>query len=427
MKANVLVFPCGSEIGLEVHKSVRYSTHFELFGGSSIDDHGRFVYKNYIGGIPNVDDPDFVTKLNDIIAKYQIDFVFPTHDSVVLKLAQEKASGNLKCEVVTSPLATCEVARSKLKTYEALSGIIPTPKVFKNVDEVSESDLPVFLKPEVGQGSKGTYLASTLEELSLYLMKDPTLLILEFLPGKEFTVDCFTNKDGELLFCEGRERVRIMNGISVSSRTIEDDRFKEVANTINEKLKFRGVWFFQLKENKIGELVLMEIAPRVAGTMGLVRAKGVNLPLLSLFDASGLKVAVSENDYEMIIDRALNNRYKHNLQYSHVYMDFDDMVILEGEVNTAVIAFIYQCINKNIKVHLLTRHKEDLNETLKRLRLNGIFDEIVWLKNGENKADYIKEKDAIFIDDSFAERKPVYDALGLPVFDSHMIESLMEY
>jgi hypothetical protein len=38
MKKNVLVFPCGSEIGLEIHKSLSYSTHFTLVGGSSVDD-----------------------------------------------------------------------------------------------------------------------------------------------------------------------------------------------------------------------------------------------------------------------------------------------------------------------------------------------------------------------------------------------------
>lgn len=427
MRSKVLVFPCGSEIGLEVHKSLKYSIHFEIIGGSSVEDHGIFAYKNYIGDIPSVDDPSFISEINTVIDKHKIDFVFPTHDSVVLKLSQEQAAGNLNCQVITSPIKTCEVARSKLKTYKEFSDTIATPRVYTNVEEINESNLPVFLKPEIGQGSKGTQLAKTIDEVKVNLEKDSSLLILEFLPGKEYTVDCFTNKDGELLFCEGRERSRIMNGISVNSRTIENPKFKEIALAINNKLEFRGVWFFQLKENKSGDLVLMEVAPRVAGTMGLVRAKGVNLPLLSLFDAMDQQVDIFENNYETVIDRALQNRYKHNIQYSHVYVDFDDLVIYEDKVNLEVVAFLYQCINKNIKIHLLTRHKYDPNETLKKYRLSNIFDEVIWLQNGEDKSDYIKEKDSIFIDDSFAERKKVHDILGVPVFDSHMLESLMEY
>ena len=46
MKKNILVFPCGSEIGLEIYNSVKYSTYFNLIGANSSDDHGKFVYEN---------------------------------------------------------------------------------------------------------------------------------------------------------------------------------------------------------------------------------------------------------------------------------------------------------------------------------------------------------------------------------------------
>jgi len=55
----VLVFPCGSEIGLEINKALGHSIHFELIGASSVpSNHGKFVYKNYIEGIPYIDDED---------------------------------------------------------------------------------------------------------------------------------------------------------------------------------------------------------------------------------------------------------------------------------------------------------------------------------------------------------------------------------
>jgi len=425
-KRNVLVFPCGSEIGLEVHKAVSLSTHFELFGGSSVEDHGMFVYKNYIDGMPFVDDPDFLEKINKIIEAHSIDLIIPAHDSVVLKLAEAKAADSLRCEVVTSPVETCEITRSKLRTYEHFKDVLPTPRIFKDVSEVAEVDLPVFLKPEIGQGSKGTQLAKTFEDIEFYTKKDPSLLLLEYLPGKEYTIDCFTNKEGALIFCEGRERQRIANGISVNSVTVSDERFTSLATIINEKLKFRGVWFFQVKETTDKELVLMEIAPRIAGTMGLVRNKGVNLPLLSLFDAVGMDVSIFENNYRMVIDRALENVYQHDITYQHVYLDLDDVVIYEDKVNPRVMAFVYQCLNKGIKVHLLTRHKDDLTATLEHYRLTGVFDELLWIQNDDEKHSLITEKAAIFIDDSFAERKKVYDEHGIPVFDAHMLEGLME-
>lgn len=426
MKQNVLVFPCGSEIGLEVYKSLCFSTHFNLTGGSSVNDHGRFIYENYIGGIPEVSSSNFISGINTIIRKLKIDFIIPAHDSVVLKLSQAKANGQLNCDVITSPVETCEVSRSKLKTYNKLKHAIPTPRVYKTREELKASDLPIFMKPDVGQGSKGTYVAKTLEDVAYYLKNDPSLILLEYLPGTEYTVDCFTDKKGKLLFCEGRKRQRTSNGISVNSFTVNDDRFANVAHKINGSLRFRGVWFFQVKESANGELVLMEIAPRIAGTMGLVRCKGVNLVLLSLFDALGYDVGVFENNYSMVIDRALQNSYNHDIEYNHVYLDLDDLVIFEDKVNPAVMAFVYQCVNKGIKIHLLTKHKKNLSHTLELYRLAGIFDELILVQNDNEKGDFIKEKDAIFIDDSFAERKKIHDSLGVPVFDAHMIESLME-
>lgn len=425
MKKRVLVFPCGSEIGLEIYKSVSFSTHFELYGGSSVDDHGKFVYKNYIAGLPNVEDEDFCKKLNEVIEKYDIDYVFPAHDSVVLSLAIEKSRGNLNCDVITSPVDTCQTARSKRSTYRALEDAIATPRVYDETD-LTDRVFPVFLKPDVGQGSKGVYKANDIEDVRFYRNKDHSLMLLEYLPGREYTIDCFTDRHGELRFCKGRERRRVSNGISVNSVRVHKQEFERIANKINEKLSFRGTWFFQLKERSSGELVLLEIAPRVAGTMGLTRGMGVNLPLLSLFDASGMDVSIAENTYMLEIDRALENKFKHDIDYSHLYIDFDDLVIVSGKINPHAVALIIQSINNDVKVHLLTRHPDDLQVTLAKHRLTGLFDEVIWLKAGEKKSDHIKEKEAIFIDDSFSERNEVQEAKGIPVFDAHMLESLIE-
>jgi len=58
--------------------------------------------------------------------------------------------------------------------------------------------------------------------------------------------------------------------------------------------------------------------------------------------------------------------------------------------------------------------------------LNGVFDELIQIGRDDHKHSYVKHKDAIFIDDSFRERKMVHDNCGIPVFDCHMIEALLE-
>ena len=423
-KVRILVFPCGTEIGLEIHRSLAWSTHVELFGASSVSsNHGKYVYKNYIDNVPFVDDLDFISKLNSIIESNRINFIFPAHDSVVLKLSEHQ--DNLQCKVIGSPLETCRICRSKRKTYQVFKSILTVPKVYNKND--ADIQFPVFLKPDVGQGSKGTFIANSKVEIDFFLQKDPTLILMEYIPGTEYTIDAFSDRHGELRFVGPRKRIRINNGISVNTIPVRDDKFTQMAEKIHQTLKFRGAWFFQAKEKANGDLSLLEVAPRVAGSMGVHRNMGINLPLLSVFDSLDMDVEIYSNKHFIEMDRALTSRFKTDLDYKCVYIDLDDTIIIDNEVNVWVTAFLYQCHNRGVKVHLLSRHAGDIKKTLNKYRLNDIFDTVTNLDRSQEKADFIREPSSIFIDDSFDERQRVAKQLGIPTFDVNSVESLIDY
>ena len=250
MKLKVLVFPCGAEIGLEIRRALHTAKEVILYGGSSVSDHGEVVYSKYIPGIPFVTDENFVPAINRIAKDHAIDYIIPAHDSVILKLAEAADKGELVCKLLTSPYDTCVVCCSKKFTHERFSGQLTTPRLFETLVEVS--GWPVFLKPDSGCGSRGTAIAATIEEADYHMRRSANLLVFEYLPGKEFTVDCFTDRHGRLLFSGGRERTRISNGISVRTSPIDNPKFREMAEVINRTLVLRGMWFFQVKENKGG-------------------------------------------------------------------------------------------------------------------------------------------------------------------------------
>lgn len=309
-----------------------------------------------------VDDDEFIEELNKVINEYRIDFVIPAHDSVVLKLAEYQ--DNIKAIIMCPSYETCKLCRSKGKTYELFKNIIKVPRMYRMEDQ--DIKYPVFLKPDIGQGSKGTYIANSLKEIKFYKECDNTLLILEYLPGKEYTIDCFTDRFSNLLFVGGRERIRIYNGISVDTSRVFDNKFRDIAEYINKTLNIRGVWFFQVKKNKEGEYVLLEIGPRVAGSMGLNRNLGINLPLLSLYDRLGIELNLIENKLKLQMDRALTCKFKLDYYYENVYVDLDDCLIIENKVNQLIISFLYQCLNSNKKILLLTKHAGNLTKYLSR-------------------------------------------------------------
>ena len=110
MKRNVLVFPCGSEIGLDIYSSVRYSTYFHLIGASSIDDHGRFVYEDYIPGVPFVTEESFIPALAKIVEERKVDAIYPAMDLVMTVLKEHEAE--LGCRVISSSLETNRICLS---------------------------------------------------------------------------------------------------------------------------------------------------------------------------------------------------------------------------------------------------------------------------------------------------------------------------
>jgi hypothetical protein len=55
-----------------------------------------------------------------------------------------------------------------------------------------------------------------------------------------------------------------------------------------------------------------------------------------------------------------------------------------------------------------------------------MFDEVIHLTAGEEKHAHMRAPDAIFIDDSYSERRRVHAALGIPVLDCSMVELLAE-
>lgn len=418
MKKTILVFPCGSEVALEIFRSLEYSTHFSLIGGNSVDDHGKFVFKDYIGNIPFIDEPNFIQSFKMLVEIRKIDAVYPAMDSVINIL--KKNENEIGCKVIASPTKTTEICLSKRKTYSFFKNILNTPHQYNSLDEVEE--YPIFLKPEIGYGSKGCLKAHSKEESIIHINKFPSSLILEYLPGKEYTVDCFTNFKRDLLFVGPRERKRVSNGISVNTKTMPlEERFQKLAKSINDNIRLDGAWFFQVKERDNGELVLMEIASRLGGSSAVYRAKGVNFASLSLYNAFKIPVSILLNDYEVELDRALNNVIKIDYEFDHVYVDFDDTILINERVNEGLVGKLFGYLNVGKKIILITKHDGGLQEILTKYRLSELFDEIIHLNRNEEKWKFIKHLDSIYIDDSFQERRDVFNHLNVPVFSTDVL------
>jgi predicted ATP-grasp superfamily ATP-dependent carboligase len=421
----VLIFPAGSEIGLEIFNSLKYSHHVEVFGASGKSDHASFVYENdhYIEDALYVNRADFIERFNHVLCEHQIEYVYPTHDTVACFLAEHQSE--LKAKVLTSCFETNRVARFKRHTYETFRDFDFCPTVFTPPYE--ELPFPVFLKPNDGQGGKGTYLAGNQDDLAFYLKKDPDLLVTEFLPGEELSVDCFTGLNRRLQFIGPRTRERIQMGISFRTTALQvTEELRRIAQSINETVALEGAWFFQVKKARNGAFKLMEFAPRQSSTMGLHRHTGVNFALLTLFNAMGMPVEISPNKYAVQLDRCLHNRFRADLIFKRVYIDFDETLVVGRHVHDRAMAFLYQCRNRGVHVVLITKHQHNLTESMRDCGIaENLFESIIHISDAEEKWRFINPDGAIFIDNYWFDRREVKEKLQIPVFDVDGIECLL--
>ena len=423
-KTNILIFPCGAENAIGIHNALKYNVNFKVFGASSRDDYGKHVFKNYIGGIPFISDESFIKVFNQILIKNNIGIVFPTHDTVSLFFAKNREIINAK--IAVPDVETAEICRDKSKIYKLFKDYPFCPKIYG----WDASPFPVFIKPKIGEGGKQTALIKTQEDLLPFKKEKSKFLIVELLPGDEITVDCFTDRHGKLRFSGPRTRSRVFGGISVQSRTLSlTDEIKYIAESINSELKLRGLWFFQLKKDSNNHYRLLEVSVRTSSTMVLYSSLGVNFHLLTAYDLLGFDVEILKNEYVAEVNRALTNSFSLSIDFNTVYIDFDDTITRNNEVNEFVLMFLYQLVRKNKRIVLLTRHEFDIFETLERLMIDKrLFTEIKILKNHQLKSDSIDNiSNAIFIDNAYQERLEVKKKLNIPVFDVDAIQSLIDW
>ncbi|WP_297045487.1 ATP-grasp domain-containing protein [uncultured Desulfovibrio sp.] len=419
-KIHVLIFPAGETNAVELHDALATCVNVEVFGASSVERHGSYIFRNYLSGLPYITDADFLTAFNALCVAHDIDLVLPTHDTVALYLAEN--SDRLHARVLPNDARTARICRDKKLTYETFADTDFVPEM----RDSAASAFPVFVKPRMGQGAVGAYKAEHPGQLP---ENARDYVISEYLPGEEYTVDCLTDRHGRLCVISPRSRGRVMAGISVAGKTeCLTPEIEHIAHAINSRLSFLGLWWFQIKRDARGCWKLLEISARCAGTMGLTRATGVNLPLLSVYAATGRDISVSPNPYRVTMDSTLIRRYRIDYKYTTVYFDFDDTLVINESVNIKMLCFLYQCKNNGKECILLSKHENDILSSLSKYCIDkNIFSKIISIDHNEEKYTYILRDNSIFIDNSWHERQSVATHTGIPVFDVDGVDALLDW
>jgi len=406
---NVFVFPSCNEPGLETINALAKSNKFILFGGSSYDttyDPARLALENYVH-CPGYDEQGFEQTFRSILEEHDIDLVFPAWDPLVAIFSKWRMD---KTVFVTPNVEVAELLLSKSATYARLDGIVPVPRVYA-VDEVM---FPAFAKPDRGSGSRDTMVVRTSDELRVANQKG--LLVAEYLPGPEFTVDCVSDLSGRLMFSNVRIRGHIGRGIALGTKTVQHERIAECVKSAAEELRIEGPWFAQFKLDEHDQPKLTEINARIAGSMTLTRMSGVNIALISAFMFTGHEVKIPCMTGDVLINRSLQTAAT-TAPFNCVIWDLDDTIIRkDGKPDPDVMACLYDLDNRGVKQFLLSKNP-NLESVLARHRIPDIFVEARFTEDKLQEIERVVQTCGVDIDccvlvnDSYQENLAIQDRL----------------
>ena len=255
--------------------------------------------KHYL--VPSSEDPKFILEILEICAKEKISLVIPTRDDELLLFAR---CGELFKEkgihTAISPIETIRICQDKYYFSRILKVRgIPIPRTFLpgEIKKIDSIKYPLMVKPREGSSSQGVYRVNNQEELKFFTGYVSKPIIQEFIDGKEYTVDLFSDFKGKIISIVPRERIFTRGGESVKGKTVKDGEATDYALGISRILDFRGAITLQYIRSSEG-VKWIEVNPRFGGGCNLSIAAGANSPLFLVQIITGKKISPKIEEFK---------------------------------------------------------------------------------------------------------------------------------
>jgi hypothetical protein len=274
---------------------------FTIYGSHPNTDSVYLQACDYVEQEPDIEGQEYLLWCLDFVQKHNIDIFVPRKENVLIS-KNLTLFHDLGVKVLVCPEPeVMEMMDNKKLMYEDVQNkdIVPLPH-YRTVTNVTDFEKAynelkqygkVCFKPIVGEGAAGFRIidetADTIEsifegvshKISLsraiqLLSKEetfPELMLLEFLDGFEYSIDCIAY-NGELLSAVPRKKAggRI--------RYLENNpELLEIAEKFTKEYKVPYIFNIQVKY-KDGIPKLLEVNPRMSGGLHLTCMSGINYP-----------------------------------------------------------------------------------------------------------------------------------------------------
>lgn len=267
---------------------------------------GRYLADKFYKIYKASDTEKYLKNLLEICNNEKIDVILPQNTAELLTLAKNQAKfTNVGIKIVVSNHKQLITANNKYELLKISESIgIPFPKysivcnknnLILSAKKIGWPNNPVVVKPPDSNGSRGLRIIDENKNYKeLFYNQKPTnmftkfepflemigdsfdpLLLMEYLPGEEITIDVFRNK--EKFVSIPRIRSEIRSGISFRNKAIKSYELINYSKILSDHLNIMYCFGYQFKYDSNGIPKILECNPRVQGTMVFSTFMGVNM------------------------------------------------------------------------------------------------------------------------------------------------------
>lgn len=262
-----------------------------------------------------------IAELKAELKKYHYDMVIPLNDDIAIQLSKHKKELSQFTTPIVEDWVRFQYACDKLKTMQVcMKNNIPCPKTFTSLDEFMSGETsvtyPIVVKPRTGQAAVGFHTSNSKQDVIDYYTKAEQkygpMLIQEYISQTDLQYKCemYVDRNGVLrascVFAKNRW-YPVDGGSSTLNTTVDRPDIEETCKKLLDSIGWRGYADIDLIQDPTdGIAKVMEINPRITGSVKICYAAGVNFSKLILQDFEGKEV-----------EDAFNTKYGIQLRYMH--------------------------------------------------------------------------------------------------------------
>lgn len=280
---NVLILSAGRRVELvNCFKSARDRLGIcgKVFGADMCDTAPALQFTEGKFMLPRIGGENYIETIIDICKKNDIALVVPTIDTELEILAKNKRTIQEEsgAKILVSDYESVEICCDKIKTaaYFEEHGFDYPEVITQKKLENKEYSFPLFIKPLDGSSSINAFKVNDENELEFFLKYVKKPIVQECIAGVEYTVDCFSDFDGQVITVVPRIRIATRSGEILKGKIDKNKIIIQDVKNLIESFGFIGQITVQCFLTDDDKIKYIEINPRFGGGAPMSIAAGAD-------------------------------------------------------------------------------------------------------------------------------------------------------